>query len=168
MDASVVQQFNFTYRYIDDVFSLKNTKFAEYLEFIYPRELEIKETMETAASSSYLDCYLYINNGKLTTRLYEKRDDFNFPILSSNIPFVPAYDDIYVSQLIRYARACSNYQDFMKHGKVLTTSLLSQGCQKTKLVATVKKFYGRHHDLVNNNNVAVFRIVSVVFASCKP
>ena len=64
----------------------KNTKFAEYLEFIYPRELEIKETTETAASSSsYLD-YLYIDNGKLTTRLYDKRDDFNFPIV--NFPFL--------------------------------------------------------------------------------
>ena len=65
----LAQQFNFTYRYIDDVLSLKNTKFAEYLEFIHPRELEIKETMETAASSSYLDSYLYIDNGNLATRL---------------------------------------------------------------------------------------------------
>ena len=61
--------------------------------------------METAAS--YLDCYLYIDNGKLSTRLYDKRDDFNFPIvnfpfLSSNIPSAPAYG-IYVSQLIGYA-----------------------------------------------------------------
>ena len=70
----LAQQFNFTYRYIDDVLSLKNTKFAEYLEFIYLCELEIKET---AASSSYLDCYLYIDNGKLTTRLYNKRDYFS-------------------------------------------------------------------------------------------
>ena len=69
----LAQQFNFTYRYIDDVLSLKNAKFAEYLEFIYPRELEIKETPETAASSSYLDCYLYIDNRKLTSRLYDKR-----------------------------------------------------------------------------------------------
>ena len=152
--------------------SLKNTKFAEYLEFIYPRELEIKETTETAASSSYYDCYLYIDNGKLTTGLYDKRDDFNFPIvnfpfLSSNIPSAPAYG-VYVSQLIRYARACSNYQDFMERGKVLTTKLLSQGYQKTKLVATLKKFYGRHHDLVNPYNVAVSRIVSDVFASDAP
>ena len=77
------------YRYIDDVLSLKNTKIAEYLEFIYPRELEIKETAETAASSSYLDCYLYIDNGKLTTRLYDKRDDFNFPIV--NFPYIRFY-----------------------------------------------------------------------------
>ena len=145
----------------------KYTKFAEYLEFIYPRELEIKETTETAASSSYLDCYLYIYSGKLTTRLYDKRDDFNFPIvnfpsLSSNIPSAPAYG-VYVSQLIRYARTCSNYQDFMEHGKVLTAKLLSQVYQKTKLVATLKKFYRRHHDLVNPYNVTVSRIVSDVF-----
>ena len=149
----LAQQFNFTYRYIDDVLSLKNTKFAEYFEFIYPRELEMKETMETAASSSYLNCYLYIDNEKLAIRLYDKRDDFNFPIvnftfLSSNIPSAPAYG-VYVPQLIRYARACSNYQDFMERGKVLTTKLLSQGYKKNKLVAILKKFCGRHHDLVN-------------------
>ena len=137
----LAQQFNFTYRYIDDVLSLKNTKFADFLE------LEIKETTETSASSSYLGCYLYIHNGKFTTRLYDKRDDFsfpivNFPFLSSNIPSAPAYG-VYISQFIRYARACSNYQDFMEHGKVLTTKLLSQGYQITKLVATLKKFYGR-------------------------
>ena len=148
----LAQQFNFTYIYIDDVLSLKNTTFAEYLEFSYPRELEIKETTETAASSSYLN-YLYIDNGELTIRLYDKRDDFNFPIvnvpfLSINIPSAPAYG-VYVSQLIRYARACSNYQDFMERGKVLTTKLLSQGYKKTKLLATLKKFCGRHHDLVN-------------------
>ena len=122
--------------------------------------------METAASSPYLDCYLYIDNEKLTARLYDKQDDSNFPIvnfpfLSSNVPSAPAYG-VYVSQLIRYARTCSNYQHFMERGKVLTTKLLSQEYQKTKLVATLKKFYGRHHDLVNPYNVVVSRIVSGV------
>ena len=55
----------------------------------------------------------------------------NFPFLSSNIPFAPAYG-VYVSQLIRYARTCSNYQDFMERGKVLTTKLLSHGYQKNQ------------------------------------
>ena len=101
-----------------------------------------------------------------------KRDDFifpivNFPFLSNNIPSAPAYG-VYVSQLIRYARACSNYQDCMGCGKVLTAKLLSQRYQKTKLVATLKKFCGRHHDLVNPYNVAVSRIVSDVFASDAP
>ena len=92
----LAQQFNFTYRYIDDVLSQKITKLATYLNFIYLRELEIKETTETAASSSYLDFCLCIDNVKFTTRLYDKQDDFNvpsfnIPFLSSNIPSAPAY-----------------------------------------------------------------------------
>ena len=43
--------------------------------------------------------------------------------------------------------------------------LLSQGHQETKLIGTLKKFYGRHHDRVSPYNVAVSRIVSDVFAS---
>ena len=150
--------------------------------FLYSYEAEFVQSLLQAGKKHlaqqfnftyrYLDCYLYIDNGKLTTRLYDKRDDFNFPIvnfpfLSSNIPSAPAYG-VYVSQSIRYARTCSNYQDFMERGKVLTTKLLSQGYQKTKLVATLMKFYGRHHDLVNPYNVAVSRIVSDVFTSDVP
>ena len=90
----------------------------------------------------------------------------NFPFMSSNTLSAPAYG-VYVSQLICYARACSNYQDFMECEKV-TTRLLSQGYQKTKLVATLKKFYGRHHDQVNPYNVAVSRTVSNVFANDQP
>ena len=113
------------------MYCLWKTQNLRVLEFIYPRELEINKTTETAASSSYLDCHLYIDIGKLAIRLYDERDDFNFPIvnfqfLSSNIPSAPAYG-VYVSQLIRYARTNSNYQDFMEHGKVLITKLLSQG-----------------------------------------
>ena len=64
-----------------------------------------------------------MDNGKLSTWLYDKRDNFNFPIvnfpfLSSNILSAPAYR-VYVSQLIRYARSCSKYQDFVDREKLL-------------------------------------------------
>ena len=162
----LAQQFNFTYRYIDDVLSLKNTKFAEYLEFIYPRELEIKETTETAASSSYLDCYLYIDNGKLTTRLYDKRDDFNFPIvnfpfLSSNIPSAPAYG-VYVSQNLFKLSGLHGAWESAHY------NVVEPGVSKNQTGSNTYDFYGRHHDLVNPYNVAVSRSVSDVFASDAP
>ena len=72
----LAQSFNFTYRYIDDVLSLNNSKFSDYLYFIYPSELEIKDTTVSSKTTSYLDCLLEIDNsGKLSTKLYEKRDD---------------------------------------------------------------------------------------------
>ena len=52
--------------------------------------------------------------------------------------------------------------------KVLTTKLLNQGYQKTKLVDTLKKFCGRHHDIANPYSVAVSRILSDVFANDEP
>jgi hypothetical protein len=44
--------FNFTYRYIDDVLSINNSRFAEFLPLIYPPELEVKETTDTAMRNS--------------------------------------------------------------------------------------------------------------------
>jgi hypothetical protein len=46
---------NFSFRYIDDVLSLNNLQFKDYLHQIYPSELEIKETTDTPALASYLD-----------------------------------------------------------------------------------------------------------------
>jgi hypothetical protein len=43
--------FNLTYRYIDDVLSINNSRFAEFLPLIYPPELEVKETTDTASSA---------------------------------------------------------------------------------------------------------------------
>ena len=60
---------------------MNNSEVLEYLEFIYPRKLEIKQRSEMITSSKYLDLYFYIGNEKLSTRLYDKRYDFNFPIV---------------------------------------------------------------------------------------
>ena len=48
------RSFNFTYRYIDDVLSINNSRFAEFLPLVYPPELEVKETTDTASSASFL------------------------------------------------------------------------------------------------------------------
>ncbi len=75
--------FNFTFRYIDDVLSLHNTRFGDCVDRIYPIEIEIKDTTDTDMSASYLDLHLEIDSeGRLRTNLYDKRDDFNFPIVN--------------------------------------------------------------------------------------
>ena len=105
-------QFNFTYRYIDDVIllSINNPDFQNYLGQMYPTELEIKDTTESNTSASYLDLLLSIErDGQLHTSLYDKRDDFtNFPFLRINIPSSLAHG-VFIPELIRYTRACSSY-----------------------------------------------------------
>lgn len=154
------RSFNFSYRYIDDVLSLNNSNFADYIPLIYPPELEIKETTDTDHSVSFLDLHLeFDDSGKLSTKIYDKRDDFNFdiinfPHLSSNIPSSPAYG-VYISQLIRYARACSHYQDFLQRHRNLLRKLLSQGFVKSRLIVFLKKFIGRYPDLIEKYSVSI-------------
>ena len=138
----LASQFNFTYRYIDDVLSINNPDFENYLGQMYPPELEIKDTTESNTSASYLDLLLSIGrDGQLRTSLYDKRDDFNFhmtnfPFLSSNIPSSPAYG-VFISQLTRYARACSSYECFILMAMRLSNKLLGQGYVKERLKSSL-------------------------------
>jgi hypothetical protein len=104
---------------------------GDFFDRIYPIELEIKDTTDTDRSASYLDLHIEIDSwGRLRTKHYDKRDDFNFPIVNfpficSNIRAAPAYG-VYISQLIRYSRACDSYQDFLDRELLLTRKLLNQ------------------------------------------
>ena len=161
--------FNFTYRYIDDVLSINNPRFAEFLPLIYPPELEIKETTDTASSASFLDLYLeFDDSGQLSTKI---RDDFNFKIINfpnmcSNIPASPAYG-VYISQVIHYAWVSSNYSDFLKRHLYLRNRLLDQGYKKIRLIRSLKKFIFRYQDLVEKYSVSAETIINDGFSSSK-
>ena len=128
----LASQFNFKYRYIDDVLYINNPDFQNYLGQMFPTELEIKDTTESNTSASYLELLLSIGrDGQLRTFLYDKRDDFNFhitnfPFLNSNIPSSPPPYCVFISQLIRYARACSSYECFILRAIRLCNKLLGR------------------------------------------
>ena len=86
----------------------------------------------------------------------------NFPFICSNIPAAPAYG-VYISQLIRYSRACGSYQDCSDRGLLLTRKLLNQGLLLVKLKSSLPKFYGRHHDLVNRYGISVSQMIKDMF-----
>ena len=104
---------------------------------------------------------------RLRPKFYDKNDDFNFPIMKfpficSMIPAAPAYV-VYISQLIRYSRACISYQDFLDIGLLLTRKLLNQGFLLVKLKSSLRKFYGRHIELVDHDGIAVSQITTDMF-----
>jgi hypothetical protein len=156
-----VRAFNFTYWYIDDVLSINNPRFAEFLPLIYPPELEIKETTYTASSASILDIYLeFDDSGQLSTNIYDF-NIINFPNMCSNIPASPG---VYFSQLIRYARASSNYSDFLKRHLYLRNRLLDQGYKTNRLIRSLKKFIFRYQDLVKKYSVSAETIINYGFS----
>ena len=160
----LASQFNFTYRYIYDVLSINDPDFENYLGQMYPAELEIKNTTESKTSASYFDLIMSIGKaGQLRTSLYHKREDFNFhttnfPFLSSNIPFSPAFG-VFISQLIRYARACSSYECFILRAARLSSKLLGQGYVRERLKSSLRKFFGRYGDLIKHYDIPLFQML---------
>jgi hypothetical protein len=85
----LARSFNFTFRYIDDIHSLNNSTFVDFVDCIYPTELNIKDITDRAMPASYLDLHLEIDSdGRLIAKHYDKRDDLNFPILNFHLNVV--------------------------------------------------------------------------------
>ena len=159
----LVRSFNLRYRYIDDLIVFNNKKFLDYLKEIYPSQLTVQKANKSDHLANYLDLTFIIDNGgKLSTRLYDKCDDFdfhivNFPSLSSNITSGPSYG-VYISQLMTYARCCSHYDNFGYRHKCLVDPLLPQGYIALMLEKSFKKFYGKYQDLIEKSQ----RLVKVM------
>ena len=120
----LARSFNLCYRYIDYLIVFNNKKILVYLKEIYPSQLTVEKANKSDHLADYLDLTFIIDSGqKLSTRLYDKRDDFgfhivNFPFISSSIPSSPSYG-VNISQFIRHARCCSHYDDFRYRHKCL-------------------------------------------------
>ena len=144
----LASQFDFTYTCIDDILSINNPDFENYLGQMYFPELQINDTTEMNTSGSYFDLLLSISrDGQLHTSLYDKRDVFNFhitifPFLSSSIPSSPAYG-VFISQLIRYARASSSNECVILISVRPSNKLLGPGYVKERLRSSLRKFYCR-------------------------
>jgi hypothetical protein len=81
-----------------------NTRFAEFLPLIYPPELEVNETTDTASSATILDLYLeFDDSGQPSNNIYDKRDDLNFKIIN--------FSDKMLNDVISKPRLLNPYLD---------------------------------------------------------
>ena len=148
--------------YLSIILDLQN-----FFHWYILKRWKLKDTIDTASSASFLDIYLeFDDSGPLSTKIYDKRD-FNFKIINfsnmcSNIPASPAYG-VHISQLIRYARASSNYSDFLKRHLHLRNRLLDQGFKEIRLIRSLKKFIFRYQYLVDIYSVSAEKIISDAF-----
>ena len=107
-----------------------------------------------------MDLNLSISNGTVSTKIYDKRDNFDFDIVNSS--FLDGDDPrsgVYISQLIRFARASSNVSEFNCRNKVLNAKLLKQGYRYHKLRKTFSKLYHRHSGLVEKYYVSMRKLL---------
>ena len=107
---------------------------------IYPTELQLHRANSSDTEAPFLDLIC----GTASIKIYDKRDDFDFDIinvlfLDGDVPRRTSYG-VYISHLIRFARAFSNLSDFNCRVKALTAKLLGQGHRYFNFVRRFRNF----------------------------
>ena len=154
----LIDAFNSTSRYLDDLLNIDNIHFEHMVHRIYPTELQLNKANASDTEAAIIDLNLSIHNDIVSTRIYDKRDDFNFdnvnfPCLDGDVPRRPS-TGVYISQLIRFARASSHVTDFNNRNKILTSKHLRQGYRYHKLRKAISKFYRWHFELIEKYHVS--------------
>ena len=146
--ADVIDAFNTTSRYLDDILNINYVFLDNMVSQIYPSELQLNKANTSDTKATFLDLQLSISNDIVSTKIYDKRYDFdfeivNFPFLDGVVPRSTSYE-VYISQLIRFARASSIVADFNTRNRLLTQKLLKQDYRYHKFGKTFSKFYRRY------------------------
>ena len=81
--ADIIDAFNTTSRYLDGI--LNNVYFDNMVSQIYPSELQLNEAYTSGTEAEFLDLHLSISNDIVSTKIYDKQDDFDFPILDGDV-----------------------------------------------------------------------------------
>ena len=76
--SGVIEAFNSTSRYLDDLLNIDNNFFDGMVNRIYPSELQLNKANVSDAEALFLDLHLSISDGFVKTKIYDKRDDFDF------------------------------------------------------------------------------------------
>ena len=122
--TEIIEALKSTSRYRGDLLNIDNPYFEGMVSRIYPPELQFNKANSSDTEAPFLDLHLSISNGFVSSKIYDKRDDFdfdivNFPFLDSDIPRSTSYR-VYISQLIRFTRVCNHVADFNARNKSLT------------------------------------------------
>ena len=83
--ADVIDAFNTTSRYLDNIFNINDVYVDNMVSQIYPSELQLNKANTSGTEAAFLDLHLSISNDIVSTKIYDKRDDFDFEIV--NFPF---------------------------------------------------------------------------------
>ena len=159
----IIEAFNSTSRYLDDLSNIDNIYFEQMVNRVYPAELQLNKANSFDTEGSFLDLNSSTSNGTVSTKIYDKRDDFDFdivkfPFLDGDVPRRTSYG-VYISQLIRFALASSNVSDSNCRNKALTAKLLKQDYRYHQLRKALSKFYRRHSELVEKYNASLRKLL---------
>ena len=83
--TDVIDAFNTTSKYLDDIFNINNVYIDNMVSQIYPSEPQLIKANTSGTEAAFLELHLSISNDIVSTKIYDKRDEFDFEIV--NFPF---------------------------------------------------------------------------------
>ena len=94
--ADVIEAFNSTSRYLDDLLNIDDPYFEGMVSQIYPTELQLNKANISDTEAPFLDLHLSVAKGFVSSKIYDKCDDFdfdivNFPFLDGDVPRRASY-----------------------------------------------------------------------------
>ena len=73
--TGIIEAFNSTARYLDDLLNIDNPYFEQMVGQIYPTVLQLNKAISSDTEAPFLDLNLSITNGIVFSKIYDKRDD---------------------------------------------------------------------------------------------
>ena len=155
------------FRFQDDLLVLNdNGYFDTIYHDIYPVVMVLNNTNVSPQKVNFLDITVSVYQGKFRYECYDKRNDFNFNVISfpymcGNLPLVQMHG-LFVSQLVRYCYTNSTFNAFVECSKTLYKKLIVQGFQPLRLRRNFDKFCQQHLDTWSKFGHDMFSVKDVI------
>ena len=145
-------------RYVDDLGTLNYLHFERLISRIYPSDLRMERSGEDNKNVNYLDVNLIIHpDGNTETVLYNKLNDFNFPVVMftfphGNMPVKVGYN-VFYSQVLRYSNICSHLASFLKEVNTLFRLLTARAYDARTLKRNFSHLLQKRPEILLKYNV---------------
>ena len=104
--ADVIDAFITTSRYLDDISNINNVYFDNMVSQVYPSELQLNKANTSDTEAAFLDLHLSISNDTVSTKIYDKRDGFDF----ENCQFPILAWEFVTRSCLKPQNPCSNHE----------------------------------------------------------
>ena len=155
---NLAKRLSYNTRYVDDLGTLNYLYFQNLISKIYPSDLQMERSGGDNKNINYLDVNLTIDpNGKVSTQLYNKLDDFNFPVVSftlphGNMPVNVGYN-VFYSQVLRYSNIFTDVDPFLKEVNSLYKLLIRRAYDDKMLKKHFKDLMRNRPEILLKYNV---------------
>ena len=144
--SDVIEAFNSTSWYLDDLLNIDNNFFDSMVNHMYPSELQLNKANVSDTNASFFDLHLSRSDDFVKTKIYDKRDDVdfdivNFPFLDYDIPHPMVFIFLSLIDLLECLVM------------LMTLILVIKGYRYHTLRRAFLKFYWRHFDILSKYNV---------------